>query len=445
MGIFKAYDIRGLYPEEINEEIMEKIGKAFAKFVDGKNIAAGYDMRVSSKSLFDSFIKGVISQGKNVIDFGLTSTPMSYFACNHLKADGCAMITASHNPKEYNGVKFTGKNAKPISESTGILEIKNLAEEDNFIDASRKGEVISQDVLPEYKKHLSKFVEDTGGLKVVVDCANGMGSQDFSLIEDETDSQVTKMYFDIDGTFPNHDANPMKEGVLDDLKKKVLSTNSDLGIAFDGDADRVFFVDDTGELVASDYITALISEEILKHHEGSTILYDLRSSWIVPEMIEKFGGVPKMSRVGHSFIKEMMKNEESPFAGELSGHFYFRFDFDEDMSMYDSGIVTAILVMNLLSSKKRKLSELVSPMKKYFATGEINSKVDDKEAKMDELAEKYKDGTISWLDGIRVDYADWWFNVRPSNTEPYLRLNLEARSDQLMKEKREEVLKIIRK
>ncbi|MBD3164255.1 phosphomannomutase/phosphoglucomutase [Candidatus Woesearchaeota archaeon] len=439
MGIFKAYDIRGLYPEEINEKVMEKIGKAFADFISGKKIAVGYDMRLSSRSLFEAFAKGVISQGKDVIDFGLTSTPMSYFACNFLNADGCAMITASHNPKEYNGVKFTREKAIPVSGDTGIKEIEEKVANSDFKDVSGQGKIEKKDVKEAYKKHLLSFVKDVKGLKVVVDCANGMGSQDFSLIKRGIGVDVIPLYFELDGKFPNHDANPMKEGAVDKLKETVLKEKADLGIAFDGDADRVFFVDDRGNLVASDFITALIAEEILKEHKGEAILYDLRSSWIVPEVIEHSGGNCKMSRVGHSFIKQMMREENGIFAGELSGHFYFRENY-----FTDSGVIAAIWVLNYLSAKGKNLSELIKPLKRYYATGEINSKVEDKEKKIEELKEKYKEGEISLLDGIRVDFDDWWFNVRPSNTESLLRLNLEAKTKEKMEEKRDEVLSVIR-
>lgn len=439
MSVFKAYDIRGAYPSEIDEEIMEKIGRAFADFIDGKKITVGYDMRISSPALCTAFINGVLEQGKDVIEFGLTSTPMSYFACNYLNADGCAMVTASHNPKDYNGVKFSREKAIPISENTGIKEIEKKVRENNFKKSNRRGNLEKKDVKSAYKKHLLSFAKNIKKLRVVVDCANGMGAQDFSLIQDELPIEVIPLYFEIDGTFPNHDANPMKEGATDKLREIVVKEKADLGIAFDGDADRVFFMDEKGELIPSDYITALIAEELLPKEPKSVILYDLRSSWIVPEKIKEHGGIPEMSRVGHSFIKEMMRKDQGIFAGELSGHFYFKDNF-----YTDSGIIAAIWVLNLLSAKKQKLSELVRPLKKYYASGEINSKVEDKDGKMKELAEKYKYGKVSWLDGIKVEFSDWWFNVRPSNTEPLLRLNLEAKNKKLMEKKRDVVLRIIR-
>jgi phosphomannomutase len=442
--IFKAYDIRGIYPSEINEELMEKIGRAFADFIQGDKIAVGYDMRLSSEKLKDAFINGILKQGKNVIDFGLSSTPSSYFACTYLKADGCGMITASHNPKEYNGVKFTRENAIPISGDTGIKEIELKVKNNDFKKVESVGKLTTVNISMEYKSHLKSMIRNIEGLKIVVDAANGMGSQEFLSVQNDIQADITNLYFDIDGTFPNHDANPMKDGATDKLKETVISEKADLGIAFDGDADRVFFIDDQGELVQGDLITALISEEILQTNPGSTILYDLRSSNIVPERIAHLGGKGFMSRVGHSFIKEQMINMDSVFSGELSGHFYFKFDIDGRTAVYDSGIVMAIRMLNLLSDKKKKLSDLLRPLKKYYASGEINSKVNNPEAKMKEIEEKYSSGKISHLDGIRIDFDDWWFNVRCSNTEPLLRLNLEAKTKEFMEEKRDEVLKVIR-
>ena len=438
MGIFKAYDVRGVYGDEIDDSIMEKIGRAFADFIDGNLIAVGRDMRISSPSLFKAFCRGVVMQGKKAIDFGMTSTPMSYFACCHLKVDGCAMITASHNPKQYNGVKFTKGNAVPVSGDTGIKEIESAVLDNKFKKAAKKGEIEKAEIKNDYKKFLKAFLKDVKGLKVVVDGSNGMGSQDFSLVNDYLDCDTKIINFDIDGNFPSHDPNPMNNGAADMLISEVKKMHADLGIIFDGDADRVFFVDEKGSIVPSDYVTALISEELLKYHKNSEILYDLRSSWIVPERIKAMGGIPKMSRVGHSFIKELMRKDKALFAGELSGHFYFK-----DAHYTDSGIIAAICILNLLSSRKETFSKLVSPLEKYFASGEINFEVKDKDRVMKCIEEKYSDGKISWLDGIKVEYDDWWFNVRASNTEPLLRLNMEARTKLLLKEKKEEILSVM--
>lgn len=442
---FKAYDIRGIYPTEINEGFMEVLGKSFAKFVSGNKIAVGYDMRESSKSLFNSFVKGVISQGKTVINFGLTSTPMSYFASCYLDADGTAMITASHNPGQYNGVKLCLKKAIPISEKSGLKKIEQLVFKNKFTAASIPGQVVKINLVNAYRRHLlSQIISSTSKLKVVVDTANGMGSKDYNLVSTKLPVITNKLYFKLDGSFPNHDANPMKKGATTVLKQKVLSTNSDLGIAFDGDADRVFFIDEKGRNISSDLITALLAEEILEYTKG-TILYDLRSSKIVKEIIKSNEGKPKECRVGHSFIKASMRKTNAIFAGELSGHFYFPYDINGIHTVYDSGIVTVIHLINLLQRKKQSLSFLIAPLKKYFSSGEINSKVLNKDKVLKILDKKYSSkGKSSKLDGLKVTFNDWWFNVRPSNTEPLLRLTLEATSRDLMKKKKTEILKIIR-
>ena len=439
MGIFKAYDVRGKYGPEINEALMKSIGRAFADFISGNTIAVGRDMRLSSFSLFNAFCEGIIMQGKNVLDFGLTSTPMAYFACRHLKADGCAMITASHNPKEDNGVKFTRENAIPISEDTGIREIEKSVTLNSFHKATSKGRLVKKNVLLAYQQFLQAYLNEKRQLKIVVDGSSGMGAQDFGCIKERLKSPVRCLSFDLDGNFPDHDANPMKEGAANLLIRGVLEQKADLGIIFDGDADRVFFVDNRGRLVASDMITALISVEILKKNPGKKILYDLRSSWVVREEIEEAGGRAEMCRVGHSFIKDAMRKTDSIFAGEISGHFYFR-----DAGFIDSGIITAIYIINILSSSGKRFSDLLLPLQRYFVSGEINSTVSDKEAKMKEIAQKYGDGKISYLDGIRIDYPDFWFNVRPSNTEPLLRLNVEGKKKEIMEKARDDILKIIR-
>jgi len=440
MSIFKAYDVRGVYPSELNEELAYKIGRAFVSFLKVDNVAVSMDMRGSSESLKKELIRGIIDQGADVIEVkGLCSTPRSYFACWFLKAAASIMVTASHNPGKYNGLKFTRKEAIPISGATGIKDIEELVLKNEFKEVKEKGKVIMKDVTKAYKEHILSFIDISKikPLKVVIDAGNGMGGRDMDLILDKLPLKVIKMFFEPDGNFPNHEANPLKEENLADLKKMIIKEKADFGISLDGDADRVFFIDENCETVPSDLITCLISEEILKEKKG-TILYDLRSSWIVKEVIEKNKGKASMSRVGHSFIKEQMRKEDGIFAGELSGHFYFKDNF-----YTDSGIISALKVIQIIS-EKGKLSELVKPLKKYYASGEINSEVEDKEGKMKELSEKYKEGYVCWLDGVRVDFEDWWFNVRASNTEPLLRLNLEAKNKNLMEDKRDEVLKIIR-
>ncbi len=442
MSIFKAYDVRGVYPKELDEKLAYKVGRAFVTFLKVSKVAVSQDMRKSSDSLKKELIRGITDQGADVIEVkGLCSTPRSYFACWFLKAQGSIMVTASHNPGKYNGFKFTREKAIPISGDTGIKDIEKLALKNKFKEPKKKGKVIKKDITKDYKKHILSLFnpKKIKPLKIVIDAGNGMGGTDMGLVLNELPLKIIKMYFKPDGTFPNHEANPLKEENLVDIKKKIKKEKADFGIAIDGDADRVFFIDENAETIPSDFITCLIAEEYLKKNKGETVLYDLRSSWITKQTIEKFNGKPVMCRVGHSFIKEQMRKEKAIFAGELSGHFYFRDNF-----FTDSGVIAALKVIQLISEKGKKLSELVKPLKKYFASGEINSEVEDKEGKTKELAEKYSDGKVSWLDGVRIDFKDWWFNVRPSNTEPLLRLNLEAKSKKLMKKKRDEVLKMIR-
>ncbi len=442
MSIFKAYDVRGVYPTELNEELAYKVGRAFTSFLKVDKAAVSQDMRDSSESLKKALVRGITDQGADVIDVeGLCSTPRHYFACWFLKTKGSIMVTASHNPGKYNGFKFTRQEAIPISGDTGIKDIERLVIKNRFKEPKKKGSIIKKDITLDYKKHILNFIDikKIKPLKVVIDAGNGMGGADIELVLDKLPIKAVKMYFKPDGSFPNHEANPLNEENLRDIKKRILSEKADFGIALDGDADRVFFIDENSEVIPADFITCLIAEEYLKRNRGEKVLYDLRSSWVVKEVIERNGGKPGMSRVGHAFIKEQMRREEAVFAGELSGHFYFRDNF-----YTDSGIVAALKVIQIISEKGKRLSELVRPLRKYYASGEINSEVEDKEGRMKELAEIYKDGKVSWLDGIRIDFNDWWFNVRPSNTEPLLRLNLEAKSKKLMEEKRDEVLKIIR-
>lgn len=441
MSIFKAYDVRGVYPSELDEKLAYKIGRAFVSFLKVDKVAVSQDMRKSSEGLKKELIRGITDQGADVIEIeGLCSTPRSYFSCWFLRAPASIMVTASHNPGQYNGFKFTREKAIPISGNTGIKDIEQLVMGNKFKDAKKKGKVIEEDITENYRKHILSFIDakKIKPLKVVIDAGNGMGGKDMELVLDKLPLKVVKMYFEPDGSFPNHEANPLKEENNADIKKRIIKEKADFGIALDGDADRVFFFDENAETIPADFITSLIAEEVLKGNKGK-VLYDLRSSWIVKEVIEKNGGKAGMCRVGHAFIKEQMRKEKAIFAGELSGHFYFKDNF-----YTDSGVIAVLKMIQLISEKGKKLSELVKPLKKYYASGEINSEVEDKEGKMKELAKIYKDGKVSWLDGIRIDFDDWWFNVRPSNTEPLLRLNLEAKSKKLMEEKRDEVLGVIR-
>lgn len=435
-GIFKAYDIRGIYPEQLNEAMAEKIGRAYVEFTGAKKVVIGRDMRPTSKPLFDAMAKGMTEQGADVIDLGMCSTPMSYFANGTLKADGSVIITASHNPAEWNGFKLCVANAVPISGATGIADIERIVENEGWSKSARTGSISTYDIAPEYAEFLRKHSKVDRKLKVVVDYANAMGSFEDAGIEEFFD--IIPLYKDLDGTFPNHEANPLKLDTLDALRAKVKETGADFGAGFDGDADRCGFVDDKGEIIPMDLFTALIAQDILS--EGpATILYDLRSSWAVKECIEQNGGIAIMSRVGHAFIKAQMREYDAVFAGELSGHYYFKENFTAE-----SQGLAFIKLANLICKTGKKVSELVAPLKKYFASGEINSRVEDVKSILEKLKAKYSDGHQFELDGISVEYDNWWFNVRASNTEPLLRLIVEAKDEKTMEAKRDELLALIR-
>ena len=438
MGIFKAYDVRGVYPSDLNEEIAYNIARAFVKFLNCKKVIVGRDMRVSSLSLHDSVVKGLIEQGADVIDTGLCSSPMMNFASATIEADGAIMITASHNPKEYNGFKFFREHAIPLSEVSGLKDIEKLANEKSFEDASKKGSTTKKNIMDDYVNHVKKFAEEIKGLKIIADSGNGMSGLTVPKVLEGFNIELIHMYPELDGSFPNHECNPMKEENTAELQKKVVEEKADVGISLDGDADRVVFIDENGERISSDLITALIAIQFLKKGKQK-ILYDLRSSKAVKETIEANKGTAIMCRVGHSFIKQQLRDEDAIFAGELSGHYYFKDNF-----YTDSGVIALMVVLNLLSSEKKKLSEIVKPIKKYFATGEINMEVKDKDIIIEKVKEKYNDANIFELDGASVEYKDWWFNLRKSNTEPVIRLNLEADTKELMEEKRDEVLDFIK-
>lgn len=437
-GIFKAYDIRGIYPEQLNAEMAERIGRAFVVHTGAKKVVIGRDMRPHSVPLFEALAKGVMAQGADVIDIGLCSTPMSYHANGKLGADGSIMITASHNPAEWNGFKLCRKGAVPISGATGIADIEALALANEWTDAEKPGTLSTYDIAQEYAAFLRSHAKMDRKLKVVVDYANAMGSYEIAGIEDMFN--IIPMYKELDGTFPNHEANPLHTSTLDDLRAKVKETGADFGAGFDGDADRCGFVDDQGEIIPMDMFTALIAQDILSTDKGATILYDLRSSRAVPECIAEHGGRPVMSRVGHAFIKAQMREENAVFAGELSGHYYFRENF-----VAESQGLAMIKLANLICKENQKVSTMVDPLrKKYVQSGEINSKVADVPAILKAIKEKYSDGNMFELDGISVEYSNWWFNVRASNTEPLLRLIVEADTKEMMEEKRDALLALIR-
>ena len=435
-GIYKAYDIRGIYPEQLNEEIAEQIGRAYIEFTGAKKVVVGRDMRPHSEPLFEALAKGMTEQGADVINIGLCSTPMSYFANGKLGADGSIIITASHNPGEWNGFKLCKAQAVPISGATGIADIERIVAAKSWKKSDVKGKITTYDIAPEYGEFLKKHAKLNRKLKVVVDYANAMGSYEIAGIEDLF--EIIPLYKKLDGTFPNHEANPLKLDTLDALREKVRETGADFGAGFDGDADRCGFVDNQGEVIPMDLFTALIAQDILSDGPA-TILYDLRSSWAVKECIEANGGKAIMSRVGHAFIKAQMRQYDAVFAGELSGHYYFR----ENYTAESQGLAF-IKLANLICKTGKKVSDLVAPLRKYFASGEINSKVADVPSVLAKIKAKYSDGRMFELDGISVEYSDWWFNVRSSNTEPLLRLIVESKTKAQMEAKRDELLALIR-
>ena len=435
-GIFKAYDIRGVYPKDLNESTAEAIGRAYIEFTGAKKVAVGRDMRPHSEPLFAALCRGITGQGADVIDLGLCSTPQSYYANGKLKADGSVMITASHNPGEWNGFKLCRANAVPISGVTGIADIQRIVEEKSWKKCDREGTVSKYDIGPEYGEFLRSFATMDRKLKVVVDYANAMGLYEIAGIRDLFD--IVPLYDTLDGTFPNHAANPLETDTLDAIRAKVKEVGADFGAAFDGDADRCGFIDDEGNIIPMDLFTALIAQDILSHGPA-TILYDLRSSRSVRECIAENGGKALMSRVGHAFIKAQMRETGAVFAGELSGHYYFKENFTAECQG-----LAMIKLANLICAKNRPVCELVKPLRKYFSSGEINSKVADVKPILEQIRTNYADGHMFELDGISSEYSDWWFNVRASNTEPLLRLIVEAKTPEKMAAKRDELLKLIR-
>lgn len=436
-GIFKAYDIRGIYGTGLTEELATSIGRAFVTFLKCRKVVIGYDMRPHSIPLFQALCKGITLQGADIINIGLCSTPMSYYGNGSLGADASIMITASHNPGEWNGFKLCREQGIPISGATGIKEIEKIVNDKSFAPpAARPGKILAHDIVPEYVKHVQKVANLKRPVKIAVDFANSMGIAEARCLEGVV--EMTRLYDALDGTFPNHEANPLNTETLHALQETVRKGKYDFGVAFDGDADRAGFVDEKGDVVPMDMITALIATSILEQEKG-VIFYDLRSSWAVKETIEASGGTPMMSRVGHAFIKQQMRDNKAIFAGELSGHYYFR-----DNYTTESSAMAVLHIANVITRTGKTLSELIKPIQRYFASGEINSEVHSPAAVLNAIRLKYKDGTMTELDGITVEYADWWFNVRCSNTEPLVRLNLEAKTKARMESKRDELLHLIR-
>jgi phosphomannomutase len=468
--VFKAYDVRGIYPTELDEDGAYRIGRAFVEHFEPERVGVGHDMRVSSPAMAEALIRGAAEAGAEVLDLGMVGTEMVYFAVGELELDGGVAVTASHNPKEYTGMKIVRRGALPVGGDSGLLEIRDRAmsivtdaqakptrpevgiaseasadmSRGQSLGQGRNGHVQHYDIWQQYVERVLSFVDvdEIRPLKIVIDAANGMaGVMLPPVLERLPQVETVRCFFEPDGTFPNHEPNPLLPENREFIVAKTLEERADLGVAFDGDADRCFFVDDSGEFVAGDFATALLAEAVLEKEPGAKIIYDVRASWAVPETIERLGGTPLVNRVGHAFIKHRMREEGAAFGGEVSGHYYFR-----DFSQADSGVIPFLLMLEVVSRKGQPLSEILRPFReRYFITGELNTPVPDVALKLRELQERFgREGRVSDLDGVSVDADDWHMNVRPSNTEPLLRLNLEARSPELMERKRDEVLEVIR-
>lgn len=445
-AIFKAYDVRGVYPGEIDEGTARGIGAGFAAYLGAKRIAVGRDMRLSSPALAAAFIEGAVSLGADVVDYGMIPTDMLYFAVARDGHDGGAQITASHNPKQYNGLKLVRQEAFPLSGDAGIGDIRDMLVQGRLPPpAARAGAVTAKDALGAYVDHVLSFIDPSlvRPFDVVLDAGSGMGGLVAPRLFERLPCRTTRLCFEIDGRFPNHEANPLIEENRLDLVERVIARGADLGIAWDGDADRCFFVDGAGDFVPGDFVTALLAEAFLMRHPGATIIYDLRASRAVRDTVARYGGTALMNRVGHAFIKRRMRESNAVFGGEVTGHYYFRDNF-----YADNGFIPAMLMLELMSKKGRSLRELLEPLRsRYFISGEINTKVAGMEAvagKLAQIAAFYGDARQDTLDGLSVEYDDWHFNVRPSNTEPLLRVNLEAATEALMERRRDEVVSLIR-
>jgi phosphomannomutase len=450
-SIFKAYDVRGIYPDQIDEALAYRIGRAFARVLSGLQdvpvpelrVAVGRDMRLSAPAMAEQYARGIAEEGADVLDIGLAATEMVYWTVGSHDLGGGLICTASHNPKPYTGAKLVKCGAIALSGDSGIGELKELvAGSDPGLSPDPPGEIATADVGDAFREAALGYIDPHAiqPMRVVVDGGNGMAGPMIGPLLDAFPIEQVKTYWEPDGEFPDHGPNPLLPENREFIIQKVRETGSDLGIAWDGDADRCFFIDDTGEFVAGDFLTALLAESVLRKEPGATILYDVRASRAVRDRVERAGARAEVNRVGHAFFKTRMRDTGAAFGGEVSGHYYFR-----DFYCADSGTIPALLILELLSVEEKRLSELLEPLRsRYFISGEINSEVDDQQAKMDEISQRYSDGEIGELDGISVDYEDWHFNVRPSNTEPLLRLNLESvLSEEHMREKRDEVLALI--
>ncbi len=441
--VFKAYDVRGIYPAELDEEGARAIGRAYVEQFEPKTIAVGRDMRLSSPGMQEAFVSGAAGSGADVVDVGMIGTEMLYYAVGELGLDGGATVTASHNPKEYTGAKIVRRGALPVGADSGLLEIRDRALSLQDVSGGQTpGRVEKRDVYPGFVDKVLSFIDPSAvrPLRVVIDAANGMAGAMLPPILERLPVEAVTCFFEPDGSFPNHEPNPLLPENREFIVGKVKEEGADLGIAFDGDADRCFFVDDTGEFVPGDFVTALLAESMLEKNPGGTIIYDVRASWAVRDLVERLGGTAVMSRVGHAFIKLRMREVDAVFAGEVSGHYYFR-----DFYQADSGTIPALLVLELVSKREQKLSEILRPLReRYFLTGEINRPVGDVALTLQKLKEHFAgQGEVSHLDGISITAEDWHLNVRPSNTEPLVRLNLEALDPDEMARRRDEALAVI--
>lgn len=441
-SIFKAYDIRGIYPDQVDEEGAWKIGCATARFLpsllrgyergqaSSQSICVGRDMRTHSPAVAKALIQGMLSTGTNVIDVGMIDTPQMYFAINHFGTCGGVQVTASHNPAKYNGFKISGLNAKPIGADTGLKDVEHIALALLHTKGNPTGSVRECDLTAEYKKHVLKFLKPKiKKMKIAIDASNGMAGKMVPAIFDGLPVEIIEINFEHTGKF-KHEPNPLVEKNLSPVKAAVKKNKCDLGFCFDGDADRLMTVDEKGNTVSCDLTTALMVPYFLEKNPKSTVVYDLRSSRVVGEEIIRHGGTPRRERVGHSFMKKALRDSHAVFGGELSGHFYYR-----DNYYTDSGMITLVHMINVVSQADAPISELIAPLRRYHNSGEMNFEVEDKQTKMDEFARRYSDGQIDNLDGVTIGYKDWWFNCRPSNTEPLLRLNIEAKTKELLEEK----------
>jgi phosphomannomutase len=437
--IFKAYDVRGLYPEQLDEQAARRIGAAFATFTGARAVVVGRDCRLSSPALAGAFSEGLTGQGADVVDIGLATTDMLYFASGSLELPG-AMFTASHNPPEWNGLKLCRAGAAPVGEDSGLMEVRDLAER-GVEPGPGGGKVHTRDLIEEYIEHVLSFVdaEAMAPLTVVADAANGMAGLVLPRIFERLPLRLIGLYLELDGTFPNHAADPIQPENQEDLRRAVKEHQADVGLAFDGDADRVFVVDEEAQGVSGSLITALVAESMLEREPGAKILHNVICSWVVPEVIREHGGVPIRTRVGHSLIKKVMAETGAIFGGEHSGHYYFR-----DHFRADSGLIAALVVLERLSRAGVPMSELLAPYQRYHVSGEINLEVKDQAGVIERVARAFADGRQDRLDGLTVEFEGWWFNVRPSNTEPLLRLNVEARTEEMLEEKAAQVLSMIR-